>query len=159
MVHLYGLPSRTALWVGCAVATSSTLRYPTLSYPGKRYRVSCSVVYAAVRCSTGVATKCVTASLSVLAAPSVPPTARGGRFHARFLINRNLHVLTHGGFIQITQSILTHDRDSGRNSHNPCVFDQRNCDLWYIYFFYRCFKLFASFALTAGISTRRWTVL
>ena len=62
-----------------------------------------------------------------------------------------------GGFIQITQSILTHDRDSGCNSHNRCVFDQKNCELCYMYFLYRCFNLYASFALTAGIRTRRWT--
>ena len=60
-------------------------------------------------------------------------------------------------FIQITQSILTHDRDSGCNSHNRCVFDKTNCELRNMFFSYRCFNLFASFALTAGIRTRRWT--
>ena len=62
-----------------------------------------------------------------------------------------------GGFIQITQSILTQDRDSGCNSHNRCGFDQNNCDLHNIHFVYRCFSLFGSFALPAGIRTRRWT--
>ena len=62
-----------------------------------------------------------------------------------------------GGFIQITQSILTQDRDSGYNSHNRCVFDQNNCELRNMYNNYRCFNLFASFALTAGLRTRRWT--
>ena len=52
---------------------------------------------------------------------------------------------------------MTHDRDSGCNSHNRCGFDQNNCELRNIYFSYRCFNLFASFALTAGIRTRRWT--
>ena len=61
------------------------------------------------------------------------------------------------GLIQITQSILTQDRDSGCNSHNRCGFDQTNYELGNMYFLYRLFNLFASFVLTAGIRTRRWT--
>jgi len=37
-------------------------------------------------------------------------------------------VRPNGGFIQITQSILTQDRDSGCNSHNRCGYDQNNCE-------------------------------